>query len=244
MTSGWTRWILEQFEFTFGRVFAPQLDAGALDAKYDVLVFPNGGIPSAQAGRRGGRGGRAPAEPDVPAEYRAQIGRVSVERTIPQLKQFLEAGGTVVAIGESAANLAEQLGLPVADHLVEDGKPLPRARYFVPGSLLAARIDASHPIASGMPDRADFFFDNSPVFKLAPDAAARGVRAIAWFDSPSPLRSGWAWGQEHLDRGVIAVDAPVGKGRVLLFGPEILQRAQPHGTFKLLFNALYQSTVR
>jgi hypothetical protein len=244
MTSGWTRWILEQFEFTFGRVFAPQLDAGALDAKYDVLVFPNGGIPSAQAGRRGGRGGRAPAEPDVPAEYRAQIGRVSVERTIPQLKQFLEAGGTVVAIGESAANLAEQLDLPVADHLVEDGKPLPRARYFVPGSLLAARIDASHPIASGMPDRADFFFDNSPVFKLAPDAAARGVRAIAWFDSPSPLRSGWAWGQEHLDRGVIAVDAPVGKGRVLLFGPEILQRAQPHGTFKLLFNALYQSTVR
>ena len=25
----------------------------------------------------------------------------------------------------------------------------------------------------------------------------------------------------------------------MLYGPEILQRAQPHGTFKLLFNALY-----
>ena len=38
------------------------------------------------------------------------------------------------------------------------------------------------------------------------------------------------------------MEAQVGKGRVVLYGPEILQRAQPHGTFKLLFNALYEST--
>jgi hypothetical protein len=38
---------------------------------------------------------------------------------------------------------------------------------------------------------------------------------------------------------VIAVEARIGKGRVLLFGPEILHRAQPHGTFKLLFNAIF-----
>jgi hypothetical protein len=242
MESGWTRWILEQFEFAFDRVFVPQLDAGGLDAKYDVLVFPAGGIPSAQAGGRGGRGGPALSESDVPAEYRGQMGRVSAERTIPQLKQFLEAGGTIVAIGESAANLAEQLGLPVDDHLVENGKALPRARYFVPGSLLTARVDAAHPIAAGMKDRADFFFDNSPVFRLRPEAGAARVRAIAWFDSPTPLRSGWAWGQQYLDKGVVALEATVGKGRVVLFGAEILQRAQPHGTFKLLFNALYQST--
>ena len=62
---------------------------------------------------------------------------------------------------------------------------------------------------------------------------------IAWFDSKTPLRSGWAWGQEYLENGVIAVDAQVGKGRALLFGAEILQRAQPHATFKLLFNGIY-----
>ena len=51
MESGWTRWILEQFEFPFDRTFAPKLDAGNLASAYDVLIFPNGGIP-ATSGRR------------------------------------------------------------------------------------------------------------------------------------------------------------------------------------------------
>jgi hypothetical protein len=34
------------------------------------------------------------------------------------------------------------------------------------------------------------------------------------------------------------VAAPVGRGTLYLFGPEILFRAQSHGTFKLLFNAV------
>ena len=76
-----------------------------------------------------------------------------------------------------------------------------------------------------------------------PRIAAGGVRPIAMFDTASPVRSGWGWGQQYLKDGVIAVDAKVGKGRVLLFGPEILQRAQPHGTFKLLFNSLYLSIL-
>ena len=69
------------------------------------------------------------------------------------------------------------------------------------------------------------------------------MRVIASFDNPTPLRSGWAWGQKYLDGGVVAVEARMGKGRVLLFGPEILQRAQPHGTFKLLFNSIIRSVV-
>ena len=77
------------------------------------------------------------------------------------------------------------------------------------------------------------------MWKLGADAAARGVKRLAWFDSKTPLRSGWAWGQEYLDQGVAAIDATVGKGRALLFGMEILQRGQPHGTFKFLFNGIY-----
>jgi hypothetical protein len=105
-------------------------------------------------------------------------------------------------------------------------------------------VDVTHPIAAGMTPRTDFFFDNSPVFRLGPGADAAGVRALASFDSPAPLRSGWAWGQAYLNHGLVAIDAPLGKGRALLFGPEILQRAQPHGTFKLLFNGILASTTR
>ena len=238
MPSGWTRWILEQFEFPFTRVFAPELDSGELNAKYDVLVFVDGAIPDGQSGERGQRGGVTTEPSDLPEEYRGHFGRITVENTIPRLREFISRGGTVVAIGGSAANLAMHLQLPLEDHLVEDGSALPRTKFYVPGSVLSARVDNSHPAAHGMAERVDVFFDDSPVFRLKPGAAAQGVRAIAWFDSKTPLRSGWAWGQAYLENGIAAVEAPLGKGRVLLFGPQILQRAQPHGTFKFLFNAI------
>ena len=85
------------------------------------------------------------------------------------------------------------------------------------------------------------FFNNSPVFRLEPDATARGVRPVMWFDSASPLRSGWAWGQNYLEGGTAAFEASVGKGKVFGFGPEITFRGQPHATFKFLFNAIYSS---
>lgn len=238
MEAGWTRWILEQFDFTFDRVFAPQLDAGNLNAKYDVLIFVNGAIPGAGAGR-GGRGGAAGAAAlPVPPEYANQQGAMSAT-SMTALKAFAEGGGTIIAIGSSATNLGAYLALPMENHLVENGQPLPQTKFYTPGSVLSARVDTASPIAYGMQPHTDVFFDNSPVWKLGADAAAKNVKPIAWFDSKTPLRSGWSWGQSYLDGGVIGVDAKVGQGRVLLFGAEILQRAQPHGTFKFLFNGIW-----
>jgi hypothetical protein len=147
----------------------------------------------------------------------------------------------VIAIGDSATNLARFLQLPLENHLVENGAPLPQTKFYAPGSVLRARVDTTSAVAAGMKEHTDVFYSNHPVWKLGPNAAAAGVRRVAWFDSKTPLRSGWAWGQAYLDQGVIAVDATVGKGRALLFAPDILQRAQPHGTFKFLFNGIYLS---
>jgi hypothetical protein len=248
MPSGWTRWIFEQFEFPYTVVFPPELDAGNLNARYDVLVFVDGTIPERDP-RPGAGGGFSfmPSPDAVPEEFRGQLGFVTIAQTVPRLREFLENGGTVLTIG-GATVLAKHLGLPIEDHLVEagpDGQPrhLPREKYFIPGSLLQVRVDNEQPVAWGMPERADVMFDDSPVFRLGAGAEAAGIRRIAWFDTPTPLRSGWAWGQQHLNGGAAIVSAPVGRGTLYLFGPEIAFRAQPHGTFRLLFNGLYESVT-
>ncbi len=242
MPSGWTRWLLEQYEFPFEVVFPKTLDAGNLAAKYDVLIFVDGGIPARDAG--GGGNQVQPAA--IPPEYRDSLGSVTVARTVPQLKAFLEAGGTLLAIG-SSTSIATHLGLPIRSALTETVNgadvALPNAKFYVPGSILEARVDNTHPLAYGLDDRVNIFFDQSEAFRLLPDAAAKGVKSVAWIDNAAPLRSGWAWGQKYLDQAVEIIEAPIGKGRVVLFGPEIAWRAQPHGTFKLLFNGIYYGSA-
>ncbi len=238
MPSGHTRWLLEQFGMPYSDIYPQELDAGNLRAKYDVIVFPDGSIPAAAGGgRRGGFGGMGPDTNSLPPEWRKTTGNVTVEKTIPQLKAFMEAGGRIVTIG-SSTSLAQHIGLPVESYLTEDGKPLPQEKFYVPGSILKASFDTTAMVAKGMSAQANVFFDNSPVFKLGPDAASKGIKRIAWYE-PSPLVSGWAWGESYLGGGTAIAEAPVGAGTLYLFGPEILFRAQPHGTFRLFFNALY-----
>jgi hypothetical protein len=109
----------------------------------------------------------------------------------------------------------------------------------VPASVLRVRVDNTTPLGYGFESQADIFFDNSPVFRLSPASPNAQARRVAWFAEPSPLRSGWALGQHYLENGVAVIDATLGRGRVLLFGPEINFRAQSHGTFKFLFNGVY-----
>jgi hypothetical protein len=102
-----------------------------------------------------------------------------------------------------------------------------------------ARVDNTHPLAYGLENTVDIFFDHSEAFRLLPGAELKAVKPVAWIDSPASLRSGWAWGQQYLDQAVEIIEAPVGRGHIVLFGPEIVWRAQPHGTFKFLFNGIY-----
>lgn len=177
-------------------------------------------------------------------EFARMQGAYTAAVTGPALRRFVEQGGTLIGVGTASMNLAQFFGLPVSNHLTErspDGttRPLPAEKFYIPGSVLRAAVDPTIPASHGLRSEADVFFDNSPVFALAPDAALKGVRPIAWFDSSRPLRSGWAYGQGYLEGGVAALEARVGSGHLFLFGPEITFRAQPAGTFKFLFNAIY-----
>ncbi len=253
MPSGWTRWLFKQFEFPFEVVYPQQIDAGNLRARYDVIVFVTGAIPLPRAQgapppQLGSYFTRTPAPADIPAQYRGWLGSITQEKSIPALKEFLAAGGTVVTLGTST-NLAYHLELPVHNALVEIGEDgrerrLAREKYYIPGSILRANVDSTAPLAWGMADTTDLYFDNSPVFKLTPKSTAANVRPIVWFGDEQPLRSGWAWGQSYLADGVAALEAQVGPGKVYLLGPEFTFRAGTHGTFKLFFNSLYLSTAK
>ena len=242
MPSGWTRWLLEQFEFPFDVVYSAQIDAGKLREKYDAIILVSGAVPS-----QGVRPPPASRPRNLPPEFEGWIGRLTPDASVPALKAFLEAGGTIVTIG-SATNLAYHLALPVQSALTERNaegrlRNLPDDKFYIPGSVLEARVAANEVLAWGMPERTDVYFDRSAAFRLPENAAAAGITPIAWFDSAAPLRSGWAWGQGYLKDSVTVATATVGKGRLHLMGSEVAFRGQTHGTFKLLFNALHLATA-
>jgi hypothetical protein len=218
-------------------VYPQALDAGDLKSKFDVLVFTDGAIRVGGATGRGGSGGGQPAPETIPVEYRGWLGRVTVEKTVPQLKKFTESGGSIVTIG-SSTGMAELLGVPVKPYL-----NLPQDKFYIPGSILKANIDNSNPLAYGMAKDAYIDFDSSPVFRLDADAAAKHASRVAWFSGADVLASGWAWGQQNLDGGTAIVEASVGEGKVIVLGPEVAFRGQAHGTFKLLFNGLFYGSA-
>ncbi|GAB3896067.1 M14 family metallopeptidase [Spirosoma agri] len=248
MPSGWIRWMMEQYHFPMKVVYAQDIDAGDLRKKFDVIVFVTRAIPSMNSKDVDlySLFGTEPKPETTPAEYQPWLGKITATKSIPQLKTFMEAGGTVVTIG-SSTNLAYHLKLPVKNALTEmtttgQEKPLPGEKYYIPGSVLQMTVDSTQQATWGLPTLTDVYFDASPVFKVSPDAIATGkVKPLAWFATGKPLRSGWAWGQSYLQDGIAAFMAPVGAGKLYAFGPEITFRAQSHGTFKLLFNQLYSS---
>lgn len=248
MPSGWVRFLMEQYHFPIKLIYPQDIDAGDLRKKFDVIIFVTRAIPPATGADNDIFRGleREPKEETTPAEYRPWLGKITASKSIPQIKAFLEAGGSVVTIGTST-NLAYHLKLPVKNALTEmtnagTERPLPNEKYYIPGSVLRVTLDSTQHATWGMPSLTDVYFDASPVFKIAPEAIAKGIiTPLAWFDTNKPLRSGWAWGQSYLQDGVAAFMAPIGAGKFYAFGPEITFRGQAQGTFKLLFNQLYGS---
>jgi hypothetical protein len=222
MPSGWARWILERFDYDFKVIY--NLSDAKLREKYDVLLLVDGalggGAKGGGGGGKGGGGGGAGATPN--------------------LKAFLEAGGTVLTIGGSTG-LGKQLGLELGNPVAG----LAREKYFIPYSVLRVHVDNTQPLAWGMNENVDVVFNNSPTFKITQEAADKfGINKLAWFDTKTPLRSGFALGQQNLEGGVTMLDFKVGKGRLALFGPQVIFRAQPHGTFKLVFNGIVQAGMK
>jgi len=243
ISSGWVRWIFEQYHFPFNLVYAKEIDSANLNSKFDVLVFVEGAIPALRTEPSPWED-KEPKEDEIPTEFKTHLGKITAQKSIPALQKFLNNGGRIITIG-SSANLAYHLNLPVKNALVEmvagKEKPLPGEKFYIPGSVMQVDVDNNYAPNWGMSNKADVYFSASPVFKLAPEAIAqKEVTPLAWYASATTLRSGWAFGQAYLQDGVAAFEANVGKGKLFVYGPEITFRGQTHGTYKMLFNQLYK----
>jgi hypothetical protein len=230
---GWTRFLLEQFSFPYTTLMDAEIKNGGLNERYDVIILPDDSTAMITGERTGstGRpiGGRF--QESVPPEYRSGIGSEGVEA----LKAFVEKGGTLVALGGATALAIEKFGLPIRNVLAaKDSK-----EFWCPGSTLKARFDTTNPLAYGMPEEGWIvFMGNSPAFEIVPNEFNERYERVVVFPERDLLQSGWLLGEQYLANKAAMVSAKWGEGRILLIGFRTQHRAQTHGTYKLLFNAL------
>ena len=219
---GWTRWLLEQYEFRPSPLFDEDIRAGDLDKLSDVILLPGD--------RDDDRIVRGNYRKSMPEEFRGGIG----EEGRSAIREFVSDGGTLVVWGDAVEFALKTFELPLRDALAN----LPKTEFSCPGSLLRVQIDSQHPVAQGMPREASIVFRNDAAFDPLPEFSFTDLEVIARYPTADILQSGWIRGAEHLANRIAAAEVRYEKGRVILFGFRPQFRAQPHGTFKFLFNAI------
>jgi Zinc carboxypeptidase len=244
MDRGWTQWIFDNQSRGYRTIQDKEIQSGRLFDKYSAIIIPDQPRAATLNGHRKGA---------MPDEYTGGLG----EEGVKALREFVEAGGTLVFLNRASDFAIEQFKLPVRN--VVDG--LPRTDFYVPGSILRIELDTTDPIAKGMPKESIAWFENSPVFevlntgsggalpalsakreqKAAGEAPALPVKVIAWYPKDrDPLLSGWLLGGDRLKGRAALVEVGMGKGRIILFGFRPQYRGQSLATYPLFFNAISQ----
>ncbi len=235
MDEGWTRWLLEQYEFPYTTLRDKDIRAGGLRAKFDVILLPDASYEQMLNGQAPGT---------LPDEM---VGGMT-PRGVANLYTFVTEGGTLVAQDRAGSLPLATFGLPIRNPLAS----LRDNEFYIPGTLLRVTVDNTQPVAWGMPADASAFFVNSPAFEVgrtrnreeedareATPAKPAGISIVASYPGKDLLQSGWLLGEKYLLNKAAVIDATVEKGRVVLLGFRTQHRGQPHATFKLLFNSLY-----
>ncbi len=233
MDEGWTRLVLERFRFPYVTLHNAEICAGDLTSRIDTLL-----IPSIEAKTL--RSGYAANETEP-----AYVGGLGTEG-VKALRAFVKAGGTLVCLEDSCEFAIEELGLPVKNVL----KGLKSSEFYAPGSIVRIVDQPDYPpimperhnlLTLGMPGEASAFFGQSLAFDVPPqkpDAEFPCAVAVR-YATDHVLESGWLLGPEKIEGKAAVVDGRFGRGCIVLFGFPPQHRGQPHGTFRLLFNALY-----
>lgn len=223
MDEGWTRFVFESYELPFTSVVDADIRAGNLRARFDAIVLP-GELSDSDIvfGHRSG---------NLPEEF---VGGIT-EAGVQHLRDFVQAGGTLIALDEATLFAAQRFNLPVTNAV----EGLRNNEFYVPGSLLRVELDTSHPLTFGMPPQSPVFFQHNAAFTVSGAA-----RSVAKYPTQDVLMSGWVLGETALHGKSAIVDVPLGRGRIILMAIRPQFRAQVRATYKLLFNALYLSAAQ
>lgn len=229
---GWTRWLLEQFEFPYKTLRDDDIN-GSIKDRLDVVILPDDPMPfitgeSIEEWWKEHRPDRP--IPVYPPEYRSGIGEKGVEA----LKKFVEAGGTLITFNRSCEFAIKKFDLSVKNVLADE----PTTEFFCPGSTLRAFVDFGHTLGYGMPEECSIFFWDSPAFEILPSDVNDRYEVVVSYPDSNILRNGWLIGEEKLKRRAAMISVRIGEGKIILIGFRAQHRAQTHGTFKLLFNSL------
>jgi hypothetical protein len=219
---GWTRWVLEQYEFPFKNISTSDARAGMLRGRFDAIVLPSASPAALTQGM---------SADEVPAPYAGGLG----DEGLQALDAFVRAGGTLICLDESGALAIDLFKLPVKDVARSAGDAL-----LAPGTIVRVDVDQSEPLSAGLPAQTAGFFASSSAY----DVESTTVRTAAIYTSKAAeglLVSGLLRGAEIIQGRSAVVSAKVAGGRVVLLGFRVQHRGQSLATFRFLFNAIYTS---
>jgi hypothetical protein len=226
MDEGWTRWLLEDFAFPYTTLKDADIRAGNLNRRFDVII-----LPADSKAMMTGEDRDEDDTRDVPPEYRSGFG----ETGVAALEAFVENGGTLVTFAQAGTLVLDEFDVPVRDAVAG----LPGREFWAPGSTLRVRVADDDPLTYGMPTRAlATFLAGGQVYETLPSPESADVKRLVTYVDRDVLQSGWLLGEDAIANRAAAVSVGKGDGTVLMIGFRPQHRAQTHGTFKLLFNAL------
>jgi hypothetical protein len=221
MDEGWTRWILEQYQFPFTSLYNPDVIAGHLRDKLDVIVIPDSQSRQIMEGFRAGT---------IPERYAGGIG----EEGVQALKEFVTEGGTLVAFNNATMFAIDQFNLPVTNALAGASG----TDFFCSGCLLSIHVeDPKNTLNSGLLPDPIVMFERSPAFDTKPEF--KGAVLARYPKDRNPLASGALVGPAKIQGKAAALNVDYGKGHVILLGFRPQWRGQSQGTYKFFMNAFY-----
>ena len=260
MATGWDLWLLREFGFPVQQVWGERVEAGSLRRDFDVLIFHTG-LPGPRDLNRANQRKVEDKIPELQAalppfedwsDLPARAVRLTGDKSLPALREFVQQGGTLIAMGSEVEKVVRHFELPietgtrVAEETGENGegsRATTAQEFFVPGSLLAIEVDTGHAIARGSPALLAAMVDRGSTVLAVTDPNAK-IDVVARFRPTDTLLSGWAIGTEFLHGKAAVLCAHVGQGRVVLFGIDATYRGQPLATARMVFQAILTAGER